>query len=711
MKKLFCFALLAALSCPWWSAPAVAADPPANKDAANKDAADKDADPEFTITPVVTFADVSGNKSKFREDTWTRDGWTGGVGEFDWSRKIDKDTDFRLNGRGIVDQRDYDIHLDLTKHDFGFVRMGFTQYPKYFDSEGGYYGSFPISTFSLLTDPQLDIGHMTFDAGLTLPDLPKFTFGYERQYKSGSKSMLEWGSVTETVPGSVFPNGATAKKIYPGVKGIDENVDIFKLGVDHSIGSLNLGDNFYFEKYDNATQLLDEEALTSPANTATFRQTNEQFKHDMFSNSYHMDQHLNDKVFWSAGYLFTSMNGGGNYNVNNIYYGVAPGATDPLYKVPWINMNDHSNVGNVNLMVGPFKDLTAYVGMQGEKTHTESFMMGNFATVGTAVDNRVAYTVLDEKSTEEDIGFRYTMIPYTTVYAEARFTQENYGSDQNETDLTTPGGSNTYGAGIGTDTMKQQYKVGFSTSPWARVNVTSQYQHNREENNYGINYLTGGDAIPAVPTTGTWGAGYIRNLTFDTDEVSAKLAVRPCSRVNVTMKYQLVSTSIKSQAINGTVPACQFNQNIYSMSATWTPINRLYLMGLVSYQDTLTTAFDNSSNTVIPYRGNVYSVIGSVGYVLDNKSDVDLQLCYSHSDNFVNNGYVYGPGSLPATQYGLPYMVSDDLTNASIGWKRKIDDHSTVGVRFGFANNREPSSGGVNDYSAYIASVSYTFKF
>ena len=702
MKKLFFLTLLAALSCPLWSAHSLAAD----------EAANKESEPQFEITPIVTFADVSGNKSKYREDSWTRDGWTGGIDTFEWHRKINKDTDFTLSGRGIVDQRDYDLHLDLTKHDFGFVRMGFTQYPKYFDQEGGYYGSFPVSSFSLANSPEMDIGHMTFDAGLTLPDLPKITFGYEHQYKDGSKSMLEWGSVTETVPANVFPNGAVTKKIYPGLKGIDENVDIFKLGVDHSIGSLNLGDNFYFEKYDNATVLTDEESMAVPANTATFRQTNEQFKHDMFSNSYHMDQHVNDKVYWSAGYLFTELNGVGNYNVNNIYYGVAPAGADIRYNIPWISMNEHSSVGNVNFMFGPFKDLTAYVGMQGEKTHTESYMMGNFATVATAVDNRTAYTVLDKKSTEEEIGMRYTMIPYTTLFAEAKFTQDEYGSDQNELDITTPGGGNTYGAGIDTTTMKQQYKVGFSTSPWARVNWTTQYMHKREDNDYGINYLTGGDAIPAVPTTGTWGAGYIRNLTFDTDEVSTKLSLRPCSSVNVTLKYQMLSTDIKSQAINGTVPACQYYQNIYSMSATWTPINRLYMMGMVSYQDTLTSAYDNGSNTVIPYRGNVYSVIGSIGYALDNKSDVDLQLSYSHSDNYVNNGYgSISQGALGANQFGLPYLVSDDLTNASVGWKRRLNDHSSVGVRFGFASNREPSSGGINDYSAYIATLSYTFKF
>ncbi len=705
IQKLFILALLAALSCPLGSLNAAAAD-----DAAKKDAkAPAESDPEFSITPVVSFADVSGNKSKFREDTWTRDGWTGGIGEFDWHRPISKDTEFSLSGRGVIDQRDYDLHLDVTKRDFGFVRMGFTQYPKYYDSAGGYYPRFSTPSFNLANDPEMDIGHMTFDAGLTLPDLPKITFGYEHQYKDGNKSMLEWGSVTQTLPaGSVYPTGAVTKKIYPGFKAIDENVDIFKLNVDHSFGSLNLGDNFFYEKYDNATSLMDASAVNLPANTASFRQTNEQFKHDLFSNTYHMDQHLNDKVYWSAGYLFTTMNGGGNYNVNNIYYGVAPGGTDTKYNIPVINMNEHCNMGNVNLMFGPFKDLTGYVGMQGEKTHSENFLLGNFATVATATDNRVAYAVLDKKSTEETVGVRYTRIPYTTLYAEARFTQDNYGQDQNQTDLSGNAG-NTYGAGIGTDTFKQQYKAGFSTSPWARVNWTTQYMHRREEDNYGINYLTGGDAIPANPYTGAWGAGYIRNLTFDTDDVSTKLALRPCSRVNVTLKYQMLSTDIKSQSINGTIPACQYYQNIYSMSATWTPINRLYVMGMVSYQDTLTSSYDNGSNTMIPYRGNVYSVIGSIGYALDMKSDLDLQVNYSHSDNYVNNGY--GPANLGTSQYGMPYLVSYDLTNASIGWKRRLNDHSNVGVRFGFVNNSDPSSGGINDYSAYIATVSYTFRF
>ncbi len=724
MKKLFCLTLLAALFCSVLPLRSVAAD----------EAANKESEPEFTITPVVTFSDVSGNKSKFREDTWTRDGWTGGLQNFDWHRKVDKDTEFSLGGRGIIDQRDYDIQMDLTKHDFGFIRGGFTQYPKYFDAAGGYYPLFNVPSINLSKPADMDIGRIFFEAGLTLPDMPKITFGYEHQYKDGTKSMVEWGSVTETLPASAgsFPTGSVSKKILPGLKNIDENVDLFKLGIDHNIGSLNLGDNFYFEKYNNNTSRLDDSnyyltptvtgGVTYPVNSSKFTVYNEEFHHDMFANTYHMDQHINDKVYWSAGYMFTAVEGGGAFSSANLYNGALVGGLpavygtgDAYYNIPVININEHSSVGNLNLMVGPFKDLIAYAGVQGEKTHTESFMYGNFATItaagspATTADYRDAYTVLDKKSVEESLGVRYTMIPYTTLYAEAKFAEDSYGQDETQIDFTTPG--NSYGSSVATEVLKQQYKAGFNTSPWARMTWSTQYMHSRNQNDYAPLALTG-----AANTAGNAYIGFIKDLTFDTDEVSTKLTLRPCSRVSLTLKYQMTSTDIKSQSLNGTIPACQYYQNIYSMGATWTPINRLFLTGLICYQDTLTTTFDNGSNTVLPFRGNVYSVIGNAGYALDMKSDLDFQMTYSHSDNFVNNGG-YGPtlglatAALNSAQYGLPYMVSDDLTNASIGWKHRINDHTSVGVRFGFWNNHEPSSGGINDYSAYVVSASYTFRF
>ena len=59
------------------------------------------------VTPSVTYAGVSGNKSAFREATGIKDGWSGGIEEFKLSSKVNKDTDLNIEGRGLFDDHDY----------------------------------------------------------------------------------------------------------------------------------------------------------------------------------------------------------------------------------------------------------------------------------------------------------------------------------------------------------------------------------------------------------------------------------------------------------------------------------------------------------------------------------------------------------------------------------------------------------------------------
>ncbi|MCX6910859.1 MAG: hypothetical protein NTY01_22845, partial [Verrucomicrobia bacterium] len=68
MKKISIILPVMALSCWSWTALLAA-----------EDKAKKESDIEATVTPVVTYVDVSGNKSKFREDTWMKDGVSGGL--------------------------------------------------------------------------------------------------------------------------------------------------------------------------------------------------------------------------------------------------------------------------------------------------------------------------------------------------------------------------------------------------------------------------------------------------------------------------------------------------------------------------------------------------------------------------------------------------------------------------------------------------------
>src|SRR4029078_9652847 len=95
--------------------------------------------PDVSITPIGTYVHVDGDREKFREDTWMDDPWTGGVEEFTLHQKLDKTTTLNLTGRGIFDQHDYKLGLEIVRPEVGFVHAGFTQYRKFFDVSGGLY--------------------------------------------------------------------------------------------------------------------------------------------------------------------------------------------------------------------------------------------------------------------------------------------------------------------------------------------------------------------------------------------------------------------------------------------------------------------------------------------------------------------------------------------------------------------------------------------
>jgi len=175
----------------------------------------------------------------------------------------------------------------------------------------------------------------------------------------------------------------------------------------------------------------------------------------------------------------------------------------------------------------------------------------------------------------------------------------------------------------------------------------------------------------------------------------------------MAFKYQKLATDIKTTtesvpllARGGELLSGNFDANIYSVSATVTPITRLYLTGLFSLQDTRTIAFANGNPAVIPYHGNVWTAMGTAGYALDNKTDVNVEYTYSRTDNSTVNASA-----------GLPLGLSDQRTGLLVGLTRRISNNVMARVRYGFYNYNDRSGGGIDNYTAHLASASCTVRF
>jgi hypothetical protein len=406
-----------------------------------------------------------------------------------------------------------------------------------------------------------------------------------------------------------------------------------------------------------------------------------------------MDQHVNDKVYWSLGYLFTTLDGSAGMSIDTQPF-IAPFDRDWVARVIDIDMDSH--VVNLNTLFGPFAGLSIVAGVQAEKTATHGFtdaFLTELAGGGaTNSPEALIHSSDNKKSLEETLGLRYIKIPFTTLYAEGRWNEQQIDLDERETQNAVL----DFTRKTDTDVFRQDYTVGFNTAPIPRVSFAGRYRHSIYNNDYDH----------TVDTEAGYPA-FITGQDFITDEIMSKLTWRPCRFFNATLRYQLIATDIKTTteavpllAPGGKLTSGNFDASIYTVSATVTPISRLYLTGLFSFEDTRTDAFDNGNPAVISYVGNVYTVMGAAGYALDKKTDLNVEYTYSRSDNFTDNSAAGLPLGLDFQRHGL-----------LVGLTHRISDHFIARLRYGYYAYNETSNGGISDYIAHLASASCTVRF
>src|SRR5262249_8892506 len=121
-----------------------------------------------------------------------------------------------------------------------------------------------------------------------------------------------------------------------------------------------------------------------------------------------------------------------------------------------------------------------------------------------------------------------------------------------------------------------------------------------------------------------------------------------------------------------------------------TPWRRVYLSGTFSYQDTRLEAFANGNPSIVPYRGDLYSVITSATYALNEKTDLQASYAFSwadyRQDNFAD---------------GLPVGIFYQQHAVTAGLARRISKDISAKLQYGYYYYDEPSSGHANNYTAH----------
>jgi hypothetical protein len=635
-----------------------------------------------TVAPTLGGTIVRGDEKKFRERHWTKDGWNGGAEEFLLTDRSAAGAKLTVEGRALAE--DYRLVLGVEKNDLGFARFGWEQFRKYSDDTGGYFRDFNPSTFSLDRDLHLDVGRAWVEFGLTLPDWPRLVLGYEYQYRDGEKSTLQWGAVSA---------GGEPRNIYPAARSIDERVHIIKLDLDHELAGVRIADRFRGEFYDLRTRQLDPRAFNvGDPGPSRLDQIREDYRYFQGANTLRLEKSFTDWLYASAGYLYSKLNADAAFSLDTLF----PLGAPPFYAVDrWhsqaIVLERETHAANLSGLLGPWEGLSLSAGVLGDWTRQTGFGRADLDVV-TPFFTSAHLATLDGNSdttrVEENLGLRYTNIPFTVLFAEARLQQEQRGVSED-----TAGGLHDFMQRTDATSDARDLRAGFSVSPWSRFSWSAHYRKYRKDSDYDHRLdVSAHDAYPA----------FLRSRNRDTDEVETKLAWRPWPWLKTSAGYKHEHTAYEtvtdpaSEVVvgdispGGRLDSARYDADTYSLNATFTRWRRLALTGTFAYQHTRLAAFVNDSPSVVPYRGDRFSALGSATFAVDAKTDLHVAYAFSWAD--------YGQDNFAD---GLPLGLHYRDHALTAGLARRLGQHVSARLRYGFYRYDEPGSRGANDYTAH----------
>jgi hypothetical protein len=658
----------------------------------------------FTLAPAIGFVSVTGNERQFREHWWMRDGLQGGLESFEGFQQLSPDARVTLKGHALTD--DYAAELVGEKVDLGFFRFGFQHFRSYDTDAGGYYPPFNLPAFDLDRNLHLDTGRAYVDFGLTLPNWPRLTLGYELQYRQGEKATLQWGTVTE---------GGNSKNIHPALKNIDERVHILKFDLEYERGGWRFEDSFRGEWTDLNTRQQNVFTTTPGIADSLVTDTARQgWKSFQGANTVRVERRFKDWFYTSAGYLYSHLDADADFNFDRINPSGLPVASPFIQRSLWtsqrIVLERESHVGNANVFLGPWKNFSLALGAQSEWTRQNGTLSGvetDFIAppfngppfnIPDQVRSVSAITDIDRMAVDETAQLRFSGLRFTTLFAEVRLQQESIGHYENVE------GNDPFIRDTDANSESMDFRGGFESSPLVWLKFGSRYRFYNKSTTYNDGFLDGEPLdILGYPT-------FINSRDVETQEIESQITLRPAKWLKATFTHKLVASDYRTTtepislltpgdfAPGGEVFSGNYDAQVFSANVTLTPWRRLHWFASASYQDVRSVSFHENSEAVVPYSGDIWSLSTRGRFVLTKKTDLTLGWTFSTAD--------FRQDNLAA---GLPVGVEYDLHGFQVGLVSRHTKNVTTKIQYGYYQYDEPSSGSANDYRAHavFASVSW----
>lgn len=647
----------------------------------------------FDLT--VGGAILDGDKAAFQRRYGLPAGPFGGVESFHYEEDIGKKGVFKVDGRGLFDNHDYSLKFDVEHPDIGYIRGGYTEFRSYFDGSGGYFPATGAWVSPFDDDLALDRGEAFFEAGLTLPKKPVITFRYSHQFRYGEKDSTSWGDLA--IP------GYGVRKVVPGFRSIDETRDTFELDARHTLGSTTFGLGLRYENWrdENAANLLRNPDQASAQHVTT----RERVDADLFNVHAFSETRFNDKFLFTSGYSFTTL------DTDLSGYRLYGSAYDPAFaqRLPAADTFENlsggaelkQHVANLNLPIQLADSLLLVPSIRIEKEETDSESSYGSPAAPFSSSPYGANSERGLLDVTERIELRYTGVTNWVFYTRGEWMEGSGDLRERWDNLGT--GANVVDQSTDNSRFWQTYTIGANWYPLRRLNFGAQYYHKERWNDYDHHADSTPNAITSIPTFVY--PAFLTAQDWTTDDANFRVTWRPLPNLTLVGRYDFQLSTIDTEPDNASglsaKQTAKMTSQIFGGTVSWTPLQRLYLqLGANVVFDQTDTPADEVTEAIQRARNDYWTANSSIGYALDNKTDLELQYFYYRADDRLDN-----------SAYGLPYGSDAQEHGVTAAIIRRITDRIRVTLKYGFFDGRDWTSGEHNNYQAHLVYSSLHYRF
>jgi hypothetical protein len=689
---------------------------------------------------------ISGNEAAFQKSTALSKSGSGGIEDLRFTKELNKDVGFELDGHALFGTEDYLGKLVLTKNELGSFEVGYKQFRTYYDLIGGF---FPLNKLWVTMTPEdlhVDRGEFWATVKLAQPNMPEFEFKFADGFRRGKKDNTVWGDSDFTSLPNNNPPFSQVRKLAPSYRQLDEHHQNWEgsakwtafgntsVRVAVAKEKTNDVDTRYGARFAGEVKPDPTPASTvllPPAqmnNQVLFSQT-DGMKTDLVSLTGDTDTVLNEKVSVLVGFNHQDLDS--KFSGDRPLYTSTPTAVGVVIAPSnnYLNLMGTSKAkiytGSMAVEWKPAKDTFLKLALRGEQKSVKS--SGSLTAVTAAVNattgvititnnNQIFNSQITEKSLTPVLDLRYTGFRDVALYAFASVRNvdgdEQYVTPYNPVTTPTPANGNL--AANNTSEDRTRITVGGSWRASAQVNLRGEIFHKDNTNN-AVGYLARSDGF-----VDNYDLGYRYNGT----KVTARFT--PDARIAFTLRYvyQEGKATVTGISVTGTTgsyavtypkyDSMDMTNQMFGATIDWTPTNQFYMQANVN-------VVANKINTIYPRAGTVPAagstpswdansvlqdsindyVSGSLlaGAVLSKTDDLLLQATYYKADN-------YNPEIANRT---MPYGAGAEESMVSVGLKHKFTDRFLATLKVGYIDSRNDTTGGNTNFRGPLGYVTLEY--